>query len=221
MDNERRQQPLASQVAKNVRLIRQARGLHLADVAERMTQYGQPLSLSGVSKVEQGRRGVNLDELAALARALDVTPLLLVLPIGHEATVELFPDAPPVSTWEAANWFGGGAVPAHLKPGPAPHLKPAPGPFAPLGPGPWPDSAVPLFRHHDRMRDNLLAADLDVQQASNQDTYALAVERRRLQAADLSMTRADIRRLGLEPPALDDPLRAFVGEVDEAAGETP
>jgi transcriptional regulator with XRE-family HTH domain len=217
MDNESQQQPLASQVAKNARLIRQARGLHLADVAERMTQYGQPLSLSGVSKVEQGRRGVNLDELAALARALDVTPLLLVLPIGHAATVELFPDTPPVSTWEAADWFAGGAVPAHLKPGPAPHAKPASGPFAPLLP-PWPDAAVRYFRDHDRMRENLLSADRDVQRASDHETYVRDVERRRLCAEDLLVVRHDMRQMGLEPPALDPPLRAVLG--DETDGET-
>ncbi len=82
MENIEGQRPVAARVAANVKMLRSARGLDLADVSETMTALGRPLSLNGVSKVERGKRGIDVDDLVALALALDVSPLRLLLTPG-------------------------------------------------------------------------------------------------------------------------------------------
>ena len=71
-----------------------------------MTAVGVGLSLNGLSKVELGNRELRLDELIALAAALDVAPVLLIFPLGHEEQVELFPGI-EAGTWAALKWFTG------------------------------------------------------------------------------------------------------------------
>jgi transcriptional regulator with XRE-family HTH domain len=73
-----------------------------------MGELGQPLGITGLSKIENGKRGVDLDELVAMAKALGVPPLALLFPLGHERLIELFPGV-SVQTWDAAKWFSGEA----------------------------------------------------------------------------------------------------------------
>lgn len=101
--------PLVRQLGDNVRRLRKDCGLSLAEVSSRMGALGVPLSLNGISKVELGNRELGLDEIAALARALDVAPLQVIFPIGLEPVVELLPGA-SVATWAAAKWFTGEAA---------------------------------------------------------------------------------------------------------------
>lgn len=100
--------PLLRKLGDNVRRLRKDRRLSLAEVSARMNELGVPLSLNGLSKVELGNRDLALDELAALSAALQVAPVVLVLPLGPERTVELFPGA-NVDTWAAVKWFTGEA----------------------------------------------------------------------------------------------------------------
>lgn len=72
--------PTAERVAENIKTLRRERGMDLADVSKRMGELGQPVSVSGLSKVELGQRRVDVDELVALAIALDVSPNRLLLP---------------------------------------------------------------------------------------------------------------------------------------------
>ncbi len=106
MDNEQGRKPTASRVAANLREVRKARGLDLADVSARMARLGRPLSISGLSKVERGQRGVDVDDLVALALALDVTPnrLLLTAEATPEGITELTPKmgASPAACWRWA-----------------------------------------------------------------------------------------------------------------------
>jgi transcriptional regulator with XRE-family HTH domain len=96
-------------VAANVRALRQARGLDLADLADRMNRLGQSLSLGGLSKLERGDRRVDVDDLMALAIALDVTPSRLLLPAdATEEPAELTPEL-AVSSEEAWSWACGEA----------------------------------------------------------------------------------------------------------------
>lgn len=80
--------------------------MKLSELSDRMGELGQPLGITGLSKIENGKRGVDLDELVGLARALDVPPLLLIFPIGSEPTVEVLPGV-YAPTWPAACWFTG------------------------------------------------------------------------------------------------------------------
>lgn len=43
-------------------------------LSQRLSELGHPLLPSGITKIEQGKRGVDVDDLVALARALEVRP---------------------------------------------------------------------------------------------------------------------------------------------------
>lgn len=89
MDN-----PIAARVAANVKQLRKDRGLKLSEVAGRVTDLGRPMSLNTVSKIERGERQVSVDDLVALAIALDVSPnRLLLTPTSGEERVELTRDS--------------------------------------------------------------------------------------------------------------------------------
>jgi transcriptional regulator with XRE-family HTH domain len=64
----------------NLRRIRQEQGLSYAELSRRLTATGHPISDTGLLKTERGDRRVDVDDLAALAAALDVSPARLLLP---------------------------------------------------------------------------------------------------------------------------------------------
>jgi transcriptional regulator with XRE-family HTH domain len=70
-------------VAHNVRALREARGLTQTDVSDRMGAIGRPLQPTGVLKVEQGTRRVDVDDLVALALVFDVPPVELLGPLDE------------------------------------------------------------------------------------------------------------------------------------------
>lgn len=103
-------QPVALRVAQNVRDLRKERGLHLADLSERLDKLGHPLALNVLSKLENGDRRVDVDDLVALAIALDVTPNRLLLTAdGDREGVALTPSgvggaARTVWRWASGEW---------------------------------------------------------------------------------------------------------------------
>lgn len=80
--------PASERVAANVKRLRQSRGLTLDDLAARMAELGRPILKSGLSKIEAGDRRVDVDDLMALAIALEtnVNVLLLDPESDHEPT---------------------------------------------------------------------------------------------------------------------------------------
>lgn len=50
-------------------------------LANGLAEQGVPMSGSGITDIERGRRGVSVDQLTALAAALGVSPLALLTPI--------------------------------------------------------------------------------------------------------------------------------------------
>ena len=78
---EDRATPLTRQVAEKVRALRKERRLSGTALCERMREHGiTSWAHATVSKLETGRRAfVTLDELHALAKALDV-PIARLLP---------------------------------------------------------------------------------------------------------------------------------------------
>lgn len=102
--------PTAERVATNVRTIRKQRGLDLAGLAERMSVLGQAISVTGLSKLENGDRRVHVEDLVALAVALDVSPnrLLLTAEADNE-DIALVPAA-GVKRGTAWRWAAGDAM---------------------------------------------------------------------------------------------------------------
>lgn len=67
-------------VASNLKRLRQRAGLDLRGLSARLRGSGHLISASGLSKIENMERRVDVDDLVALAVALDVSPLALLLP---------------------------------------------------------------------------------------------------------------------------------------------
>lgn len=100
--------PSGKRVAANLRELRKARGFDLAGLAARMDELGQPVGLSALSKIENRQRRVDVDDLVALAVALDVSPsrLLLSATADPDAQIDLTPRT-TVSERDAWGWAAG------------------------------------------------------------------------------------------------------------------
>ena len=81
--------PVGEGVAGRIKQVRRERGLTLRELAARLEGIGRPILLSALSKVEQGQRRIDVDDLVALADALDVTPKDLLVPKGTSDSPEL------------------------------------------------------------------------------------------------------------------------------------
>ncbi|WP_018503083.1 helix-turn-helix domain-containing protein [Parafrankia discariae] len=68
--------------------LRKARRLTLVQLSERLTDLGRPILPTGLSKIEHGERGLSVDDLVALAAALDVSPEQLIDPSPIMLAVE-------------------------------------------------------------------------------------------------------------------------------------
>lgn len=86
MTTDRRPRPAAQYgptghtVAQNVRRLREQRGMSIYALADALDRVGRPILPSAVAKVERQQRQVTVDDLAALASALGVTPAQLLDP---------------------------------------------------------------------------------------------------------------------------------------------
>lgn len=68
-------------VGANLRRVRTAAGLTTRVLAASVAEQGVPMSSSGITDIEAGRRGVSVDQLTCLAAAVGVSPLALLTPI--------------------------------------------------------------------------------------------------------------------------------------------
>ncbi|MDW4913721.1 helix-turn-helix transcriptional regulator [Streptomyces californicus] len=71
--------PTAQRVAENVAKIRKARQLDQKELSARLSDVGRPMLPTVVSKIERKDRRIDVDDLVALALALNVSPALLLL----------------------------------------------------------------------------------------------------------------------------------------------
>ena len=70
---------VAKRVGARVKAVREARGWTQEALASALTQAGHPISMVGVAKTESATRPVTIEDLAALAQALEV-PITYLLP---------------------------------------------------------------------------------------------------------------------------------------------
>ncbi len=206
-----RRGPLASQLGGTLRQLRKQRRLSLAQLAQRLDALGCPLHLNTLNKIELGSRGVDLDEVVALARALRVPPLALAFPLGRCPGVEVLPGQ-QVGTWEAAKWFSGET----------------PFPNTDSWDTDWEDSTTRAFRLHDDLLGQWIAARngalsarmraaMDQDEAVRRDAELEATlqESRRADAEGrLRRCRKRMRDSGMEPDALPDDLAHVDAEGD-------
>lgn len=64
--------------ARTVAALREARGWDQRELAVRLADVGRPMTQPIVSRIESGARRIDVDDLAALAEAFDVSPAVLL-----------------------------------------------------------------------------------------------------------------------------------------------
>lgn len=67
-------------VSLNIARIRKDQRLTLRDLAGRLEKVGRRLAHTGISDIENGSRRIDVDDLLAIAAALDVSPVALLMP---------------------------------------------------------------------------------------------------------------------------------------------
>lgn len=97
--------PAGQAAGVNLRQIREARALSLRQLSERLEAIGRPMDASAVNRIELGERRVDIDDLIALAMALNVSPIRIIFP-SAEGSVELT-STHAVSAAEAWAWADG------------------------------------------------------------------------------------------------------------------
>jgi transcriptional regulator with XRE-family HTH domain len=80
--------PTGETVRANVARVRNQQRLTLRDVADRLERTDRPMAHNTVSEIERGARRVDVDDLMALAAALNVSPATLLMPDTTEGEWE-------------------------------------------------------------------------------------------------------------------------------------
>lgn len=70
--------PEGARFAASLHQQRVARDLTLRDIEERLAGIGRPIQVAALSKIERGQRRVDIDDLLALAEALEISPVVLL-----------------------------------------------------------------------------------------------------------------------------------------------
>lgn len=91
---------------RQVRTWRDRRKLSAQALADRVAELGGSLSRVAISKIENGDRGVSLDEWLQLAHALAVPPPLLFLDLERGEHVQIAPSV-VLHPWLAWEWVIG------------------------------------------------------------------------------------------------------------------
>ncbi|MBL8775083.1 MAG: helix-turn-helix transcriptional regulator [Acidimicrobiales bacterium] len=94
----------------NLRRLRQRKGMNQQQLSDRVRQLGGSLDRTAIARVESvGRadsRKVTIDDLVLLATALDTTPMHLLIPFGHDETLDVTREV-QVTGAVARRWFRG------------------------------------------------------------------------------------------------------------------
>jgi transcriptional regulator with XRE-family HTH domain len=72
--------PTGETVRANIVRLRDDKNLTYAELARRTEEAGRPIPVLGLRRIENGERRVDVDDLMALAVALDVSPVTLLMP---------------------------------------------------------------------------------------------------------------------------------------------
>jgi transcriptional regulator with XRE-family HTH domain len=98
--------PTANALAENVRRLRERRGMTIYSLSGALDKAGRPITPSAVAKIERQQRQVTVDDLAALAVVLGVSPSALLLPltdrVGQTIEVTGAGSVDAVTAWDWA-----------------------------------------------------------------------------------------------------------------------
>lgn len=91
-------------LAEAVKFRREQMSMTQNDLAEALTEHGMDVDPTAIVRIEKGSRGVRVEELLALAAALDVTPGDLLAPL-HGRTLTFGSDE--LTSGQVLAWFAG------------------------------------------------------------------------------------------------------------------
>lgn len=97
--------PIGENVSRAVRRFREERRLSYAELSRQLSEMGREIPPLGLRRIESGDRKVDVDDLVAIAVALNMSPLALLLPTVAGPVV------PQGTSYEAENvwnWARGG-----------------------------------------------------------------------------------------------------------------
>ncbi|MFF2746405.1 helix-turn-helix transcriptional regulator [Kitasatospora sp. NPDC058048] len=194
-------------IAREIKRRRAELGLSAEALGARCADLGYPLTRQVIAKLESGARsGPTPAELLILARALEMPPVSLILPLGQGPMTRPTPLSES-TPWEAVAWFTGedrAALPETPEAG-------------------SPQAILDAFRRHDRLvrtallstrmaaerrRDAQLAPPDDYERT---DTAAAQLEQvAQADRSDLLAARRALRDQSLFPP----PLPADLAHID-------
>lgn len=106
---ERAERP-SEVLERQLAVWRKRRKLSAQDLANRIAEDGGTLDRLAISKIENGKRGISLDEWLQLAYALAVPPALLFLDLAKGEQVAIVPGA-EIHPWLAWQWVTGQSEP--------------------------------------------------------------------------------------------------------------
>jgi transcriptional regulator with XRE-family HTH domain len=94
--------PIGVNVTHTVRRFREERRLGYAELSRKLAKMGREIPPLGLRRIESGERRVDVDDLVALALALEVSPLALLLPIETSSVTSQGDQYPAHEIWEWA-----------------------------------------------------------------------------------------------------------------------
>src|SRR3954454_22931103 len=92
---------------KRVAAVRLDRGWTQARLAERLRELGYALPREALARLETGKRGVSLEDVFAIAYALDVSPLHLIVPVDDAPRVIVAGGVQPADPGDLRRWVRG------------------------------------------------------------------------------------------------------------------
>lgn len=104
--------PTGDTVRQNIARARNDRRLTLRELAKVLAQSDRPLSYTTLSQIENGARRVDVDDLMAIAVALDVSPASLLVPSGSDDSTVDATGLRGVSAYDLTNFVHGYWSPA-------------------------------------------------------------------------------------------------------------
>lgn len=93
-------------LARQLPVWRKRRGLTVEQLADRVKALGEPLGRVTITKIENGDRGISLDEGLLLAAALNVPPAVLWFPVESGKRVAVTPKS-NIHPHLAHEWLAG------------------------------------------------------------------------------------------------------------------
>jgi transcriptional regulator with XRE-family HTH domain len=81
--------PTGETVRANIQRLRAGQNLGYTKLARILEEIGRPIPELGLRRIESGDRRVDVDDLMALAVALDVSPISLLMPQVDEPVQEI------------------------------------------------------------------------------------------------------------------------------------